>query len=502
MRYLRTREDFFARQLASLPFKAPPVPSTPTLGVQYSDGARVMTSVSALTSFLRLRSYIFDLVALDLHTLTNRGHYKSVAELLELIYGNEEQQFSQTEDWQDELFRPFSEAGQSHMRIVEFVQSLSFEWVDSLSVETVDLQFLGSLNLSSCVRVDDKGCEVVDKSALLTLLIAARHTLHSQGQIVTPAQQERLQAETTYILESCVVENHRREISFANATGFDAWRRLVDMTLIKCFARLPRDRRETMLFDLLHEIPPIIRSSNIHESTSVLLSEVSLSLITKLREDRRSQLLIQSAGVDSDAGSLPAERLYAILHSILECILDNRIELVRGNLYAALINYFHLISSDSESAAPGEHGGGLSMSLSLSTSIARQDSGFGNSQLSVALPTQTGRSGAAVSSLEAGSLNAIRPAAERLVMVISRDATDGTEVWKTVAFLLLDCLAHISRGDKQHIVLSALARHGFLPNFVYSLKEADARLQSVLKPDPGARGVVSTVRIMGVDNVW
>ncbi|TFY78074.1 hypothetical protein EWM64_g5939 [Hericium alpestre] len=480
MRYLRTREDFFARQLTALPFKAPEAPEA-SVEVQYSDGGRVPTSVSALTSFLRLRSYIFDLVALDMHVLTNRGHFKGVAELLELVYGNEEQQYEQEEDWEDHMFRPFREAGQSHMRIVEFVQSLSFDWVDAYSLDDVELQLLGGLDLSSCIRQDDKGCEIVDKGAVLSLLMAARRALHLQGRIVTSADAERLDAETSYILESCAVENHRREISFAIATGFEAWRRLVDMTLVKCFARLPRDRRETMLFDLLHELPPIIRSSNILESTAILLSEVSLSLITKLREDRRSQLLVQSAGVDSDAGSLPSERLYALLRSVLECILDNRIELVRGNLYATLINYFHLIASDASSEPSGSKSTGLALSLLASSS--RDEMPFNPTQ-SVILPSQLGRSTSGSSALEQGSLDVLKRDVERLVVIVSRDATDGTEVWKTVAFMLLDSLVHLSRSEKQNLILQACIRHGFLLNFVHGMKEADHRLQAVLKPEP------------------
>lgn len=482
LRYLRTREDFFARQLAVLSFKAPPVSSIPMIEVQYGDGARVSSSVPSLTSFLRLRSYIFDLVALDLHVLTNRGHFKGVADLLDLLYGNEEEQYDE-EDWEDEMFKPFREIGQSHMRIVEFLQSLSFNWVDSLGSETFDLQLLGTLNLASCVRVDEKGCEIVDRTALLSLLVAARRSLHAQGHIVTPASVERLSAETAYILESCTVENHRREVSFAVASGFEAWRRLVDMTLVKCFVRLPRDRRETMLFDLLHELPPIIHSETIQPPTAVLLSEVSLSLITKLREDRRSQLVLQSAGIDSDAGSLPAERLYALLRNIVECISESRIELVRGNLYAALINYFHLISWDAGSDPMGGKSNDLSLSLSASTT--GDDFIFGESQSVVSLPLHPARAASTISILEAGTLTVLKPIMERLVAMISRDAIDGTEVWKTVAFTLLDCLVHLSQDDRQHVVLSALSRHGFLLNFVRGLKESDLRLQAVLKPDPG-----------------
>ncbi|KAF8272691.1 nucleoporin Nup186/Nup192/Nup205 [Lactarius quietus] len=462
MRYLRTREDFFVRQLAALPFKPPSFP-IPNVEVQYSDGSRVATTVESLTSFLRLRSYIFDLVALDLHTLTNRGHFKGVSELLELIYGNEQRQ-AEVGDWDDG----------SNLRIIEYVQSLFFDWVDALNVDPVELQLFGQLDLASCILLDDKGCEVVDQAAVLSLLSGTRHVLHTQGRVVTPIDLERLNAETAYVLESCAVENRQREVMFAVTTSFESWRRLVDMTLVKCFTRLPRDRRETMLSDLLQELPPIIRSGSVTESTAVLLSEVSLSLITKLREDWRGQQLL---GVSSLSGSLSSERLYALLRSFLDCVLDYRVELVRGNLYAALVNYFHLAAGKPPTT----------MALYISSAVSRDESLRGS--LTVAPP----RPGHLTSTTSTEIFAVLKPVAERLVTTISRDATDGTEVWKTVAYMLLDCLVDLSRGDKQGTILSTLVRHGFLGVFVQDIKDSDRRLQAVLKPEPAKMSLLTRI---------
>ncbi|KAH9976638.1 nucleoporin Nup186/Nup192/Nup205 [Lactifluus volemus] len=469
MRYLRTREDFFVRQLAALPFKPPSHPM-PNVEVRYSDGSRVATTVESLTSFLRLRSFVFDLVALDLHILTSRGHFKSVSELLELIYGNEQRQF-EVSDLDDEIFQPFRAVGQSNPRIIEYVQSLFFEWADELSVEAIELQLMDNLSLGSCILLDDNGCEVVDQAAVLSLLTAARHALHTQGHIVTPADLDRLNAETAYVLESCAVENHQREVLFATTSSFESWRKLVDMTLVKCFTRLPRDRRETILSDLLHELPPIIRSGDVAESTAVLLSEVALSLITKLREDWRSQQLL---GSYLPSGTLSSERLYALLRSFLECVLDYRVELVRGNLYAALVNYFHLVSDDPDDTKP-------STGLTLSLSLAARDESWLRDRTRATLPPPSGRP---EESTLTGCLAVLKPVAERLVATVSRDATDGTEVWKTVSYMLLDCLVDISRGDKHSNILSTLVRHGFLAVFVQDIKDSDRRLQSVLKPEP------------------
>jgi len=476
MRYLRTRESFFARQLAVIPFQVPEAAEDLSVQVIYVDGSRVATTVSALTSFLRLRSWIFDLVALELHVLTTRGHYKGVMELLGILFGNYGDPLDESTNWRGDATHSFPNFGQSHMRIIEFLQFLDFDWLDSLIAKPTDLQFLGRLNLHSCIRVDAVGCDVVDRAAVMALMANTKRDLHTQGNIVTATQAEQLTTEMTYILESFAIENRRRGICHARSTSYEAWRRLLDMALTKCFTQLPHDRRENMLFHLLHALSTTISSANIEESTAVLLSETILSSITKLREDRRHQIIIQSVGGDANAGSLPAERLYALLRSILECILDtNRIDLVRGNLYASLINYLHLISStDVVSLAVSEDN-------VLPVPGPREQLYLSNSRPFSAMELSNPSS----SSLEAGALVEIKHSIARFVAIISRDAIDGTEVWKTIAFMLLDSLVRLCRTETHQVVLTALVRHGILLNFVRSVKESDLRLRCVLKPDPG-----------------
>ncbi|PPQ70405.1 hypothetical protein CVT25_000888 [Psilocybe cyanescens] len=483
-RYLRTREDFFARQVAKVPSFAPehiqPPSVVPPIQVIYNDGSRVTTTVPSFASFLRLRSYIFDLVALELHILTNKGHHKAVSELLEILFGTDL-------DYEEEHnFATFHELGQSPMRVIDFLQSLMFDWADTLTVRSVNMQYLQTVNFQSCIRKDTSGCEIVDRAALLNLLMLTMQGLHTKGTIATAAQNEQFDQEMNYILESCAVENHRRKVSHARVGNFEAWRRLLDLALTKSFDRLPHNRRENMLFDLLHVLPAAIRSSNIEESTAVLLSETILSSITKLREDRRHQLILQSLGSDSESGTLPAERLYNILRNILQGILDNNhVELVRGNLYAALINFMHLVRSSQSSPITQTLAEIESnpFSTTLTSSTMRDSMSRGRSP-SLAPSSFSDRQSSTSSTLESGCLAVLKPAIERLVTTISRDAIDGTEVWKTVAFMLLDAIVQLSSLEKQHIVLVSLNRHGILSNFVHSIKESDSRLQGVLKPDP------------------
>ncbi|KAI0075076.1 hypothetical protein K474DRAFT_1600404 [Panus rudis PR-1116 ss-1] len=449
-RYLRSREDFFTRHLLAIPFKAPTIVRDPYIEVLYRDGSRVITTVPAFASFLRLRSWILDLIALELHILTNKGHHKTVSELLELLFGNAGDSVdADVFGWE---FKTFQEVGQSHIRMIEYLESLDVDWSDSLTAQPIELEFLAQLDLRSCLRPDASGCEVVDRSVLVSLLVAAKRAIYSQGRILTSVHAQQLEAEVTYILQSCAVENHRREIHHAIAHSYEAWRRVLDVSLLRCYSRIPDDRRENMLLDLLHALPSALNSDNISEATAVILAESTLTAITKLREDRRTT---------KDIRSLPAERLYSLLKSLLGCITDHsRYELVRGNLYASLIQYLRLVTSTESSA----------------DKAVMSYSAFEDEELRRELQ-HPGRSREAD-----GSLAIIQPVAEKLVAVIARDAIDGAEVWKTVAFVLLDSLVNLSLP--QQTIVTALARTGYLAGFVQSVKESDSRLQAVLQPEP------------------
>jgi len=477
MRYLRTRENFFARHLRAIPFKVPSIQDDNPIEIIYKDEARVASTVDALSAFLRLRSSVFSLVALELHVLTNKGHNKGVLELLDLLFNHDDGYADDEDEFVDAPYQNFQEVGQSNLRIIEYLHSLDFDWFDSLAAKPVQIEFL-QLNLQACTRVDQYGSEIIDRNTLLELLSTARRVLHSKGQLVTPAHVEQLKAETNYILESCAVENHRRQVHDAMIKGYESWRNLLDMALVKCFDYLPQERRESMLFDLLNVLPAILKSPNVQQPTAMLLSGVLLSTITKLREDRQHQAIIQSDTGELDNASLPSERLYALLRSTLDCVLDSsRNQFVRGNLYATLINYLHLITSRKQRVLEVSQKQ-LSLS-SLSLSLSRDDFDFGDGK-QLALSTRQSSA-----SLVSGSAAIVRTVVEKLVGTIARDAIDGAEVWKTVAFMLLDSLVYLCRTEKQSSILTVLTRHGILSNFVNGLKESDVRLQGVLKPDPG-----------------
>lgn len=153
--------------------------------------------------------------------------------------------------------------------------------------------------------------------------------------------------------------------------------------------------------------------------------------------------------------------MHALLRSVIECLLErSRVELVRGNLYAALISYLHLIFSPEggfagAQAVPTDN---APRALAMSTALMREETNFGSSRSGT-----PGPSAATSSPLFTGSLALIKAASDRLIAAVARDAIDGAEVWKTIAFMLLDALVQVSRTDsKSHVVLTSMVRSGVL----------------------------------------
>ena len=471
MLYLRTREDFFARHLSVMAVHTPPDVRDSPIEVQYGDGSRVLTTCTTLKAFLQCRSWLLDLVSLELHVLTSKGQNQRVKDLLNILFGTSDTFQGDENDWEHDMFKPFNDVGQSRIRIIELFQSLEFEWFDSIAVSPIDLQFYKTLNLQACIRPDENGCELVDRTALLEMLSNARRMLLRQGQISSSAHNTQLELETKYILGSCVVENNRREVQAALNIGYESWKRLTDIVLTKCFIRIPHDQRETMLFDLLHVIPPVIRLPALPEASATILSEVLLLLMTKLREERRQANLL-STSESLEASSLPVERMTTLLRHMLDILLDkNRRELVRGNVYAALVNYLHLVMHCPHDQLPIKNTGLSESTLSLLAS-------------SMSLSNSEFKKSSASASLDVTSFAIMKQVMDRLVQTVSKDAIDGTEVWKTVAFSLLESLARLSRLDTKFLVLNTLERYGLLSNFSYTIGDADSSLQDILRPEP------------------
>ncbi|KAG9045001.1 hypothetical protein FS837_007191 [Tulasnella sp. UAMH 9824] len=483
VRYLRTREDFFARHLAALPAKASlPLAAAETSGgvAVYGDQSRIPSTSKSLAAFLRLRAALLECVALELHVLRETKQPQRITRLLQLLFDTTNYvPFKPSQTALDSVMGGLPAPAQPLIRILEIFESLDFEWVDSIVRQQVELMIYQDANFDACLDVDEDGCLVYSVPLVVALINKVKRQSQKLAATMSEQQQQRLKAETRYVLESCMVENHRRQIEYAREVSFVAWRHVLDIALHECFDVLPHGQREHLILDILQALPAYLARANVSANTAMLLAEVVLSLSTKLREDRHRQLILQSTVDDTFAASLPVERIHAIFRSIVNAALrSGTSERFRGNLYAAMTNFIHLVTADAGAAeSTTTPGSTVNKTISLLVDDSRRD--INSLALSTGRQTVVKRS-----ALESGTLSIVNMFVDRLVPLACRDAADGSEVWKTVSFTFLDALVQLSRTEKAHRVLNVMAREGFLKNFVHSLKSSDADLQTVLKPEP------------------
>lgn len=475
-RYLRNREQFFLHQTLALPFEIPSATSGALGRVQFPDHKELVTSSPAVCATLQSEAWLLESTALELSVLAAGNDTRREIELIAALFENRTSAGMDGDD--PESYDQGLEQGLP--RMLEIFHSFDFSWQDSIETPEHRLNYFAELRFGSCLKTDATGCEVYDFGALLSLIGAARRELQNRGILTTQAQQEEAKLETRSIVETLVVDNHRREIQFARFHALRAWRNLLDIALTKVFHLLPVDGRHSLLLDLMAAILPPLAAQETDNAISELLSGAAVLLMTKLRDDGVRVVFVE----ETDAVQTVApERLHAVLRAVLQAILHPGVSpVVRGNLYAVLLNYVQY-SAQMSSLAPAlaRNMAAESINGDENMSVANDD----GRSFDGASTIGGGRRSSRRNALESGNFAILQSAIDRLLPVICRDAAVGHEVWRTVAFTALDALVMVAEeGRAVGKVLGILTKQGYLQSFVASLKDAEADLQETLKPDP------------------
>ncbi|KZT54718.1 hypothetical protein CALCODRAFT_373738 [Calocera cornea HHB12733] len=431
LRYLRTEYDFAARQLFHVPQR--PEPASRASGiVQFDDRTEVPATCSNVAAFLRGRAWMLDIVALELHVLVEAGQIQRAARLVSVIFGGD-----LISDDPDIEFIDFDfdtvKLSQHSQLVLELLRSLDIRWQDNLKDSSGPLKFFTAVEVDACLRIDDSGCEVYDADVVVLLVNSIRKRLELQGASTTPEQRATFEYDSINLVKRVAIENNRRELQHGKELGLKAWRRLVEVALGPSFELLRQDQREAALLDLLTTIPERIPAVD-GALRSPVLSELVLSLVTKLREGRPKQL---QSGIESlsSTGSLvlPSDQVGQVLRTVVDAVLvSGSTDAMRGNLYSAITNCIHLLTSSN-----GQRREGL-----LSYLDGRLD---------------------------------------RLTAVISRDALGSAYVWQAVAYSLLEVLVSVT-PDKQ-LRTSNATLLSYIQQFVQSIKASEGDLFAALAPD-------------------
>ncbi|PWN23540.1 hypothetical protein BCV69DRAFT_279473 [Microstroma glucosiphilum] len=518
LRYLRTQEDFWGHQLRrNMNSYSVPVErgSDDTLdeisasrlargSVVYPDGQSVATSVDALVASLRIRRHLLTGIALEVHGLVAAGMYSQAARLVGALYGSglviaspgdEGRNADDDNSVGDFLSGKASSAihnEQSGNLLLELLHSFDFEWHDERDGVASNLSILGDLDISQA-RSDSASREF-DVGKSIGLLAFARRELERQGELSEARKRAAFDREAAIVLQYVSARNAHRVIAAARRTALTSWRNVHDLVLSHASILFRPEARATVVFDCLTSLLPKLEGPAPEEDPALadLAAGAILALLTSLRRHRAALgAAAQLSGAADLLDELPVDRLMLTLRALVGALLRSGTSIsARGNLYSALINFLQL----ARTAAPrGDEPQGQSGDASFSVAGTDIDDGA-SAIFSVSGSTVGGEPGLQPSLLDVRTSTFLATQAERLVSVVARDALDAPDVWRTVAFTLLDklyaleALTNKGRGGNSRgpLVLDILSRGGFMKSFVARLRAMDVELQEVLRPDPSS----------------
>jgi len=487
LRYLRTKESFFVKQIKSVPVM--PIKRTSAqmgaLGMLIRpDGGHLSTTVDALVASLHIRRLLLSGAALEIHALCNAEMWAPAAQLIAVLVNHESvimgsTPFNNDDDDEDEdsfddgMGQRYEQGG---IRILDLLASFDFEWHDAREEKMQELTVLQNLDLTQALSDNAAGPREYDIHAAINLLASARQELQRRGELEESKQRAEFDRDAFAIMEHIGSRNANRVIAFARRGAMQAWRNALDITFTRGSHLLKSDSKSNIIFECLMVLLPRLSGSSLENDPALLdlIAGAVLALLTKLRNHQ---------GDDIELDDLPVDRLLATLRALLAAIIEpGTTMLARGNLYSALVNYIQLVKGSSveedyqldDNASQAETMSEMDDSLSFAGFSSVAGDGAPRSKRNNILMTR--------------SRTLLVSQAERLVPIIARDALDASDVWRTVSFTLFDRLCSLQQrsSSSRNVLLDILHKRGYLKSFVANLREMDLDLQQILRPDPSS----------------
>ncbi|KAG0243340.1 hypothetical protein BGX31_010859 [Mortierella sp. GBA43] len=477
MRYLRTREAFFYRNLRALPIRFENGLEGHHGVLRRVDGSQFRANFINLLSQLYQRSWVMRTSALELRIACEANQRREAVGLLSLLFSSTESTRTTSEDdFMYSLRRTTNgQLAQPRMKILELLDSLDFAWDDDLKIKSVDHFYFPDIAEDSCLEKDDYGVEVYNIHKVYSLLVARRSQLENENMISGPAHKAAASAEMMFTLEQCLARNHAKKLEAGRRTAIESWREMIEITLGPGFDLLSVEQREMMLYDVLDAVLLKLQSDCPADITTIL-SKVALSILQRLRTDHFRQFIFQATSTDPSEIDLrlPAERLHRVARNIIACILRPGTSQSRCNLYSTLVNYFQYTRSEGD----------------VHRSMKGQQYVIDGQRFTRGKGDDTVRE-----ALELGNQALVTEVGERLLEIVCRDASDVDQVCKIAAFTLLNTLYSLFEKEVTNRVLVHLVQRNYLKHFIDVMAREDLELQASVKGRVSRMPYVSETRM-------
>ncbi|KAI1319098.1 hypothetical protein EDD11_004987 [Mortierella claussenii] len=475
MRYLRTSEAFFYRQLRALPIRFEEGLEGNHGALIRRDGSQLRVNFFNLLSQLYQRSWVMRTCALELRVACETNQRSEAVHLLSLLFNNTDNtRATNGDDFMFSISRAQNgNLVQPRMKILELLDSLDFAWEDDLKVKDLERYYFPDISEESCLERDEYDVELYNVRKIFSLLVVRKSQLENENMISGAAHKAAARTEMEAIMEQCLARNHVRKLEAGRRTSFESWRELVEITLGPGFYSLRVEQREVVLYDVLEAVLTKLQGDCPADITTIL-SKVALSILQRLRADHFRQFIFQATSADPSQidARLPAERLHRVARSIVACILRPGTSQSRCNLYSSLVNYLQFTRSENDICKS-----------SKSSAHYVVDGQYSKADVSRR------------SALELGNQALIAEVGERLLEIVCRDASDVDQVCKIAAFTLLNNLYGLFEKEVTNRVLVHLVQRNYLKHFIDVMAREDLELQASVKGRVSRMPIVSETRM-------
>ncbi|KAI8638705.1 nucleoporin Nup186/Nup192/Nup205 [Parasitella parasitica] len=436
LRYLRNRENFCYKQFNSMSSRLEhniQMESASFSGMMVcADGSIYKTDFFKLRSKLRQRAWLLQTIALELHTTVGMQQKNEASKLLELLYGrhtiiSQDDMDTAEQSYESGFSSSRTKYEQPLVKMLELVSSLNFTWVDSLlnGLQSLELKYFQQIDPAFFQIRGSHGCTLYNVPAMYKKLREVQESLYAES-----LEHAEIEKEMGQILSWAMAQNHDREIAHGKLQCLDAWKEIIIITLVECFDILETSSRQAIIYELLALLLPTISQTKSHSNSMLKsMNAVILTLVDSLRGTKEASAISQQ---------LPVDKLGSIFMGIVNCICgDDTDIIVRGDMYSALTSFLLYLK---------EHN---------TEEVIKQVERFIVEKISAKEST--------------------------LLNIISSDAINGLDIWKTTAYIALDSLNTTVINVGSTAVQQFLVRKNFLQFTIEMIRSDDAALSNLLE---------------------
>jgi nuclear pore complex protein Nup205 len=424
LRYLRNEHDFFFKHLRSLTPVNDPDEINPDSGPIF-------------TSKLYQCAWLLKIIALELHVTAASGQRSQSQKILSLLFSSAVlNDMSKTEQDMMDSNHKFT---QPIIKIVDILHHMNFKESQLPALDLFGTPF-SELNLGDFMTMDSRDSEIFDIPTLYWTMNSHFNYLLASNPMMSAGDKYSIEDTIRLIMESVTTKNRYQGIFYGRFHCAQSWLTLVRVCVKEYFDLLPFEVREKRIVEILANLLQHVNVGELSPSIGIVASQTVLALISRLKQDRETNLHTEFLGYDQ-SGSYHTFILQGIVDGVLT---PGSSPAMRGNHYSSLIAFINLIRSPSRLEQKNQE-------LTSDIHSAFQE-----------------------------TASFIFRQSGRFWELICRDAIDGEIVWRTVAFSLLACLGGIMNWSFQvrssyttHPFLDFLSKRNFLGHYIRTIKDSD-----------------------------